>query len=229
MWLTASKGASPSGSGDSQRKCFLSWLSGSLTRRASMRTQVPSLVSLSGLKIQRCPELRCRSQRQLGFRVAVALAQAGSLALIPPPAWQPPCAPHALFYSVVVPPAGQMHQVPRLYILEAETPSWRPGVSRDPPHPPHPPASPSRLGLKDEQARDQTGSAGHTNAVSSGVSSINPSVISVLYEGVTATFSGDVSPSLCLLSPRGVPGPDWLMSQLGWRLMSSAHGGSCPD
>ena len=43
----------------------------------TMRLQVPSLASLSGLEIQRCRELWCRSQVQIGSRVAVALAQAG--------------------------------------------------------------------------------------------------------------------------------------------------------
>ena len=43
-----------------------------------MRTQVWSLASLSGLKIQCCPELWCRSQMQHGSGIAVAGAQAGS-------------------------------------------------------------------------------------------------------------------------------------------------------
>ena len=43
-----------------------------------MRTQVQSLNSLSGLRIQHCLELWCRWQMQLGSGVAVAVAQAGS-------------------------------------------------------------------------------------------------------------------------------------------------------
>ena len=38
-----------------------------------MRTQVQSLSSLSGLGIQRCHELQCRSQMWLGFHVAVVV------------------------------------------------------------------------------------------------------------------------------------------------------------
>ena len=41
-----------------------------------MRTQVPSLASLRGLRVWRCPELGCRPQAQLGS--GVALVQAGS-------------------------------------------------------------------------------------------------------------------------------------------------------
>ena len=44
------------------------------TRLVSMRTWVPSLALLSGLKIQCCRELRCRSQRRLGSSIAVAVA-----------------------------------------------------------------------------------------------------------------------------------------------------------
>ena len=43
-----------------------------------MRMQVPSLALLSGLGIQRCPELWCRMQMRLGSGVAVAVVQAGS-------------------------------------------------------------------------------------------------------------------------------------------------------
>ena len=42
-----------------------------------MRTQVRSLASLSGLRIQHCRELWCRSQLQLRSGVAVAVMQAG--------------------------------------------------------------------------------------------------------------------------------------------------------
>jgi len=41
----------------------------------SMRTQVRSLASLSGLRIQCCRELWCRSQMWLGSGIAVAVAQ----------------------------------------------------------------------------------------------------------------------------------------------------------
>ena len=41
-----------------------------------MRLQVPSLVSLSGLRIQHCRELWCRTQMQFGSYVAVAVAKA---------------------------------------------------------------------------------------------------------------------------------------------------------
>ena len=43
-----------------------------------MRTRVRALASLSGLRIRHCRELRCRSLTQLGSRVAVAVAWAGS-------------------------------------------------------------------------------------------------------------------------------------------------------
>ena len=50
----------------------------------TMRLQVPSLASLSGLRIQRCHELWCRLQMRLGSGIAVAL--------IGPLAWEPPYA-----------------------------------------------------------------------------------------------------------------------------------------
>ena len=40
----------------------------------TMMWQVRSLASLHGLRIQRCHELWCRLQTQLGSRVAVAVA-----------------------------------------------------------------------------------------------------------------------------------------------------------
>ena len=49
-----------------------------------MRMLVGSLASLSGLRIQRCHELWCRSQTQLGSRTAVAVAR------IRPLAWELP-------------------------------------------------------------------------------------------------------------------------------------------
>ena len=42
----------------------------------TMRLQVPSLASLSGLRIQRCCGLWCRSQTWLRSGVAVAVVQA---------------------------------------------------------------------------------------------------------------------------------------------------------
>ena len=48
-----------------QRKCI---------RLVSMRIWVPSLASISGLRIGRCHELWCRSQMRLGSGVAVAVA-----------------------------------------------------------------------------------------------------------------------------------------------------------
>ena len=43
------------------------------TQLVSMRMQVPSLVSLSGLRTQCCLELWCRSQMGLGSHVPVAV------------------------------------------------------------------------------------------------------------------------------------------------------------
>ena len=43
-------------------------------RLGAMRLQVPSLASLSGLRIQCCHDPWCRSQTQLGSGVAVAVA-----------------------------------------------------------------------------------------------------------------------------------------------------------
>ena len=50
-----------------------------------MRTQVRSLASLSGLRIQRCHELWHRSQARLGSHVAVALVQASNYSSDSPP------------------------------------------------------------------------------------------------------------------------------------------------
>ena len=52
-----------------------------------MRTQVRSLVLLSGLRIRDCCDLWYRSQTQFGSCVAVAVAVA--VALIQPLAWEP--------------------------------------------------------------------------------------------------------------------------------------------
>ena len=45
----------------------------------SMRIQVQSLAPFSGLGIQRCRELECRSKIGFGSRVAVAVARSYSL------------------------------------------------------------------------------------------------------------------------------------------------------
>ena len=42
-------------------------------RLGTMRLQIPSLASLSGLRIQHCPELWCRSQMWLRSCIAVAV------------------------------------------------------------------------------------------------------------------------------------------------------------
>ena len=55
---------------------------------ASMRTQVRSLASFSGLRIQCFLEPRCRSQRQVGSCACKPTAAAQ----IRPLAWKPPCA-----------------------------------------------------------------------------------------------------------------------------------------
>ena len=57
---------------------FPSWLSRLRTQLASLRMRVPSLALLSGLRIQRCHSLECRSQMWLGCSVAVAVVSAGS-------------------------------------------------------------------------------------------------------------------------------------------------------
>ena len=49
-----------------------------LTRLASMRMRVPSLASLSRLRIPHCCELWCRVQTGVRSRMAVAVVQAGS-------------------------------------------------------------------------------------------------------------------------------------------------------
>ena len=54
--------------------CGLTIVSQQLKNPTSM--QVPSLASPSGLRIQHCRELWCRSQMQLGSRTAVAVAVA---------------------------------------------------------------------------------------------------------------------------------------------------------
>ena len=57
---------------------FPLWLRGLRAQLVSVRTQVQSLASFSGLRIWRCHELWCRLQTQLRSGVAVAVVQAGS-------------------------------------------------------------------------------------------------------------------------------------------------------
>ena len=56
----------------------LLWLKVLRTQLIPMRMRVPSLGSISGLKIRRGHKLRCRSKMWLGSRVAVAVVSAGS-------------------------------------------------------------------------------------------------------------------------------------------------------
>ena len=56
-----------------QERAFPSWLSRQCIRLVCMRTQVQSLASLSGLRIQPYCRLRPRSQARLRFHVAVAV------------------------------------------------------------------------------------------------------------------------------------------------------------
>ena len=56
---------------------------------ASMTTQVPSLPSLSGLRIQRCRELWCRLQTRLRSGIAGLWCKPAAAALIQPLAWEP--------------------------------------------------------------------------------------------------------------------------------------------
>ena len=58
----------------------------------SMRMQVQSLAWLSALRIWRCYKLWCRSQMQLRSRVALAVVQAETGALIEPLAQELPYA-----------------------------------------------------------------------------------------------------------------------------------------
>ena len=55
-------------------KDFPLWLSGNKSDLVSMRAQVRSQASLSGLRIQPCHDLWCRFQMRLGSGVAVAMA-----------------------------------------------------------------------------------------------------------------------------------------------------------
>ena len=56
----------------------------------TMRLQVPPLTSLSGLRIQRCYELWCRSKTQLGLGVAVLWCRLVAVTSIRSLAWEPP-------------------------------------------------------------------------------------------------------------------------------------------
>ena len=63
------------------------------THLVSVRTQVRSLAWLSGLRIPHFYGLGCRSKRQLGSSIAVAVVQAGSYSSsLRLPAWEPPYA-----------------------------------------------------------------------------------------------------------------------------------------
>ena len=57
-----------------------------------MRMQVRSLASPSGLRLWCCHELWCRSQTPLGSSIAEIVARPATAALIPPIAWEFPCA-----------------------------------------------------------------------------------------------------------------------------------------
>ena len=55
-----------------------------------MRLRVPSLASLSGLRIQSCCELLCRSQTRLDPALLWLWRRPAAVALIRPLAWKPP-------------------------------------------------------------------------------------------------------------------------------------------
>ena len=57
---------------------FLLWLRRLRTQLVSMKMRVLSPALLSGLRIQHCHELQCRSQMQLGSGIAVARLHDGS-------------------------------------------------------------------------------------------------------------------------------------------------------
>ena len=63
---------------------FPLWLSRLRTYLVSMRMQVGSLASLSGLRIWHCRELQCRLQTQLGSGVVVAVCRLAVAVQIPP-------------------------------------------------------------------------------------------------------------------------------------------------
>ena len=61
-------------------------------RKRSMRTQVQTLASLSGLRIWHCHELWCRSKMRLGSLVLWLWRGLAAAAPIGPLAWEPPYA-----------------------------------------------------------------------------------------------------------------------------------------
>ena len=58
----------------------------------TMRLQIQSLASLSGLRIWHCHDLWCRSQMWLGSGVVWLWRGLAAAALIEPLAWEPPYA-----------------------------------------------------------------------------------------------------------------------------------------
>ena len=72
-----------------------------------MRTQAQSLASLSGLGIQHCHELCCRSQTQLGSGVAVAVVWAGSYSSNLTPSQE---LPYAVGAALKRPPKKKLRQ-----------------------------------------------------------------------------------------------------------------------
>ena len=60
---------------------FPVWLSRLRTQLVSMRMQIQSLASFSGLRIRHCHELQCRSQTQLWCGIAWELPYAAGAAL----------------------------------------------------------------------------------------------------------------------------------------------------
>ena len=70
----------------------LLWLSQLRTGVVTVRLWVPSLASLSGLRIPCCCKLLCKSQMWLGSSVAVTVTWAAPVAPIPPLAWELPYA-----------------------------------------------------------------------------------------------------------------------------------------
>ena len=62
---------------------FSSWLSSKLTVLVSTRKWVQSLASITGLRMQHCRELWCRSQTSLRYCVVVAVVQASSYTQTP--------------------------------------------------------------------------------------------------------------------------------------------------
>ena len=61
-------------------------------RLGTTRLQVWSLASLCRSRIRHCHELWCRSQTQLGYGVAVAVAWAGGYSFVQTLTWEPPYA-----------------------------------------------------------------------------------------------------------------------------------------